>query len=195
MLFGQLLKRIIRKGALRVHDADGRLHIYGGEEPGPEAGIRLHDRRLHTRLALNPRLYLGEAYMDGTLTIEQGTLRDFFDVVGVNAEAFEGSPWQAFMNEVMQLCRPLQQFNPMRRARRNVAHHYDLSDRLYELFLDADRQYSCAYFRNDNETLEVAQENKKRHIAAKLLLEPGQRVLDIGCGWGGMALHLAQAAD
>src|SRR5690606_5700919 len=87
------------------------------------------------------------------------------------------------------------QFNPMRRARRNVAHHYDLSDRLYELFLDSDRQYSCAYFRNDNETLEVAQENKKRHIAAKLLLEPGQRVLDIGCGWGGMALHLAQAAD
>ncbi len=195
MLFGQLLKRIIRKGFLRVHDADGRLHTFGGEEPGPEAGIRLHDRRLHTRLAVNPRLYLGEAYMDGTLTIEQGTLRDFFDVVGANAEAFDGSPWQAFLNEFMQICRPLQQFNPMRRARRNVAHHYDLSDRLYELFLDSDRQYSCAYFRSDNETLEVAQENKKRHIAAKLLLEPGQRVLDIGCGWGGMALHLAEAAD
>ncbi|MET4700945.1 cyclopropane-fatty-acyl-phospholipid synthase [Constrictibacter sp. MBR-5] len=195
MLFAKLLKRIIRKGALRLTDADGHVHRFGGVEPGPVSAIRLHDRRLHSRLALNPRLYIGEAYMDGTLTIEEGTLRDFFDLVGVNAEAFEGSPWQAFFDRMVQLGRPLQQFNPLPRSRRNVAHHYDLSDRLYELFLDKDQQYSCAYFRSDNESLEVAQENKKRHIAAKLLLEPGQRVLDIGCGWGGMALHLAKEAD
>ncbi|MFN4087664.1 MAG: class I SAM-dependent methyltransferase [Alphaproteobacteria bacterium] len=195
MLFAQLLKRIIAKGTLRVIDAGGRTHSVGGVRPGPVSAIRLHDRRLHTKLALNPRLYIGEAYMDGTLTIEEGTLRDFFDLVGVNAELFEGSPWQAFMDRVVQFGRPLQQFNPLHRARRNVAHHYDLSDRLYELFLDRDRQYSCAYFRNDNESLEVAQENKKIHIASKLMLQPGQRVLDIGCGWGGMALHLAQVAD
>lgn len=195
MLFAQLLKRIIRKGVLRMYDAHGTLHVAGGIEPGPESCIRLHDRRLHTRLALNPRLHIGEAYMDGTLTIEDGTLRDFFDVLGVNAEVFEGSPWQSLFDRVVRFGRPLQQFNPLRRSRRNVAHHYDLSDRLYELFLDRDRQYSCAYFRNDNESLEVAQENKKRHIAAKLLIEPGQKVLDIGCGWGGMALHLAREAD
>jgi len=195
MLFAKLLKRIIRKGMLHLTDADGNVHTIGGTAPGPMCGIRLHDRRLHTRLAVNPRLYIGEAYMDGTLTIEDGTLRDFFDLVGTNAEAFEGSPWQAFFDRMVHLGRPLQQFNPLYRARRNVAHHYDLSDRLYELFLDKDQQYSCAYFRNDNESLEEAQENKKRHIASKLLLQPGQRVLDIGCGWGGMALHLARVAD
>src|SRR3546814_9502853 len=101
--------------------------------------------------------------MDVTLTVEEGPLRDVCDLVSDNAEASDGSPWQAFVNRVVQCGRPLQQFNPLKRARRNVAHHYDLSDRLYELFLDRDRQYSCAYFRNDNESLEVAQENKKRH--------------------------------
>lgn len=195
MLIGRLLERIVEKGTLTVIDADGRTHVFDGRLPGPSVTIRLHDRKLHSKLALNPRLYVGEAYMDGTLTVENGTLYDFIDLIGRNVEAFEGNRWVRSLSGVSTLFRRLQQFNPRSRAKSHVAHHYDLSDRLYELFLDRDRQYSCAYFRNDNESLEVAQENKKRHIAAKLLLTPGCRVLDIGCGWGGLALYLAQVAD
>jgi cyclopropane-fatty-acyl-phospholipid synthase len=128
--------------------------------------------------------------MDGTLTIEEGSLYDFLDLLVANDVAHP--------HELMRLCRAaallvrrVYQLNPVWRARRNVAHHYDLSDQLYELFLDRDRQYSCAYFRSPEDDLETAQENKKRHIASKLLLQPGQKVLDIGSGWGGLALYLA----
>ena len=194
MLFVRLLERVIREGTLVVIDAAGKIHRFAGGE-GPEVAIRLHDKALHTKLAIRPELYLGEAYMDGTLTIEQGTIYDLLDLCGRNIRHLADHPMQRFFARLGRALRDIQQHNPIGHAQRNVAHHYDLSDSLYDLFLDADRQYSCAYFDSDNDSLEVAQEKKKRHLAAKLLLKPGQTVLDIGCGWGGLALYLAQAAD
>ena len=195
MLIARLFDRILEKGTLRLIDAGGGVHVAGGRAPGPTVTVRLHDRTLGTKLVLNPRLYVGEAYMDGLLTIQDGSLYDFLDLIGANVASFEGNRWVRAISTVSSAMRWLQQYNPIWRARKHVAHHYDLSDQLYSLFLDRDRQYSCAYFQSDHDTLEVAQENKKRHIAAKLLLEPGCRVLDIGCGWGGLALYLARVAD
>jgi len=130
--------------------------------------------------------------MDGTLTIEHGSLADFLQICAAGLDALEEGSLGVIRRYTDHSFRRLQQYNPIGRSRANVAHHYDLSDELYELFLDSDRQYSCAYFRTGTETLEQAQLEKKRHIAAKLLLKPGMKVLDIGSGWGGLALHLAQ---
>ncbi|MBT3401920.1 MAG: class I SAM-dependent methyltransferase [Rhodospirillaceae bacterium] len=188
------MERVIREGTLVVTDASGHTHRIVGTDQ-PEVAIRLHDKSLHAKLAIRPELYLGEAYMDGTLTIEQGTIYDFLDLCGRNIRHFENYPLNRVFTRLSRIARDLQQHNPIGHAQRNVAHHYDLSESLYNLFLDNDRQYSCAYFDSGNDSLEVAQEKKKRHLAAKLLLEPGQTVLDIGCGWGGLALYLAQAAD
>src|SRR5437763_12259326 len=190
MLLSRLLERIITIGRLRVIDAGGSLHTFEGSG-GPRVTIRLHDSSLHWKLAVRPRLYFGEAYMDGTLTIEEGSLYDLIDLLAVNLEAMPAGLPARLLNGSVTLFRRIHQYNPLPRARQNIAHHYDLSDQLYELFLDRDRQYSCGYFRDDSEDLETAQLDKKRHIAAKLLVRPGQRVIDIGAGWGGLALYLA----
>ena len=192
MLFWEFAGRVLTSGCLAIIDADGRRHVAGGTE-GPRATIRLHDRALHRRLALNPFLHVGEAYMDGTLSVEEGSLYDFMDICAVNSRRAFAHPLGRAINFGQSLLRRLHQHNPVRRAQANVAHHYDLSDRLYDLFLDSDRQYSCAYFTHPHDDLEQAQLDKKRHLAAKLLLRPGQRILDIGSGWGGLALYLAQA--
>lgn len=196
MLLSRLLKRIIRRGALTVIDARGRRHHFAGEggTEHPPVTIRLHDPALHHRLWFNPKLAVGEAYMDGTLTIEQGSLYDFLALAGDNMTRAEAD-MVGWTDMAARMLRRLRQFNPAGRARRNVAHHYDLSGTLYDLFLDNDRQYSCAYFPRPDASLEEAQDAKKNHIAAKLLLKPGMRVLDIGCGWGGMALSLARLED
>jgi len=195
MLLAQLLKTLIHKGELHVIDAAGRRHRFG--EPGdrPSVTIRLHDRRLHHQLFLNPRLRFGEAYMDGTLTVEDGTIYDFLDLVTRNLGFHPVNGLDRWLQRSRMLWRRFQQANPLGQAQQNVAHHYDLSDELYDLFLDSDRQYSCGYFPTAETSLEAAQLAKKRHIAAKLLLEPGQRVLDIGSGWGGLALYLAREAN
>jgi cyclopropane-fatty-acyl-phospholipid synthase len=197
MLLSRLLERLVRTGTLRVIDSRGRTRTFGdGQEP--RAAIRLHDPSLDWRIPLNPSLAVGEAFMDGRLTMEDGTLRDFLELVSRHYDEVMQGGLGGLVKRIGLFGRALQQFNPARRARRNVAHHYDLTGRLYELFLDADRQYSCAYFRNESDTLEQAQTAKKDHIGAKLLLDrPGLKVLDIGSGWGGMALHLASrnAAD
>ena len=190
MLLARLLRRVITTGRLRIVDAGGRLHAFDGL-PGPSVTIRLHEPLLHWKLAARPRLYLGEAYMDGSLTIEEGSLYDLIDLLAVNVEALPEGPLGRILNGYVGPLRGLHQFNPLHRAGRNVAHHYDLSDELYELFLDRDCQYSCAYFQHGTDDLDAAQLAKKRHISAKLLIRPGQRVLDIGSGWGGLALYLA----
>ncbi|HLI12434.1 MAG TPA: cyclopropane-fatty-acyl-phospholipid synthase family protein [Alphaproteobacteria bacterium] len=194
MLLGHLLGRVIRSGTLKVIDARGRSHSFG-EPDGRVIAIRLHDPALHYKLFFHPSLYLGEAFMDGTLTIEEGDLYGLLDLILSNMERVESHPLQLHYQGLQRLLRPLRTFNPKRRARRNAAHHYDLSGRLYDLFLDRDRQYSCAYFSSGNESLDVAQENKKRHIASKLRLKPGLRILDIGSGWGGLALTLARFSE
>jgi cyclopropane-fatty-acyl-phospholipid synthase len=191
MLLVRLLDRLVRTGTLRLIDANGRTHVFGdGGEP--RATIRVHDPALHWRIPLSPSLATGEAYMDGRLTIEDGTLRDFLGLVSRDYETAMQTGLAKTVSRLARLGRRLQQFNYARRSRRNVAHHYDLTGRLYELFLDADRQYSCAYFAHPNVSLEDAQTAKRHHIAAKLLLDrPGLKVLDIGSGWGGLALHMA----
>ena len=195
MLFAKVLAWLIRSGDLVVIDDRGRRHRFGGPDiPGlGPVVIRLHHPTLPWRLALRPHLVAGEAYMDGSLTVEQGSLADFLALATYNIQQAEQRQMRS--PPLWRLIRLLHQHNPVERSRRNVAHHYDLSGHLYSLFLDDDLQYSCAYFQRPDMTLDEAQEAKKRHIAAKLLLKPGQKILDIGSGWGGMALTLARIAD
>jgi len=195
MLLARFLDAVIDEGDFVLIDSRGKTHKLGnGAEP--RIAVRLHDRATERRLLVNPRLAAGESYMDGTLTIEEGTLLDLIDLIGRNIETFESHWFSDFSAGMSRLFRRLQQYNPVGKAQRNVAHHYDLSDDLYDLFLDSDRQYSCAYFDGSHHDLERAQRDKKRHIAAKLLLDrPGLDVLDIGSGWGGMGLYLAQTAN
>lgn len=197
MLLARILQRFVTVGRLRLIDAHGKEHLFGAPGAEPSATIRLHDPALHWKLGLTPKLGVGEAYMDGKLTVEDGTIVDLFEVLGRNLKNLERDDALGRMSAWIRrnITRPLQQNNPVERAHRNVAHHYDLSDDLFDLFLDDDRQYSCAYFAAPNSSLEQAQADKKRHIASKLLLEPGMRVLDIGSGWGGMGLYLAREAD
>jgi cyclopropane-fatty-acyl-phospholipid synthase len=156
------------------------------------AGIA--DKWTEIRLALNPMLAIGEAYMDGRLIIEHGTIYDLLEIILKNLAAIRWPRWLKLIDDARSLTRPLQNYNPVRRAKRNVAHHYDLDGSLYDLFLDADRLYSCAYFETDRTPLDEAQAAKKRHLAAKLNLRDGLKILDIGSGWGGLALYLAQTA-
>jgi len=190
MLLASALPRFIRIGRLSLIDAAGKTRLFEGL-PGPSATVRLHDSSLHWKFLLSPRFYVPDAYMNGSLTIEEGSLYDFLDILTLNEEGSPGARLMWLGDIAGRVLRYIHQYNPVHRARRNVEHHYDLSDQLYELFLDRDRQYSCAYFQSPEDDLETAQANKKRHIAAKLLLSPGQKVLDIGCGWGGLALYLA----
>jgi cyclopropane-fatty-acyl-phospholipid synthase len=188
-ILGALLPRLIHRGTLALGLPSGRQIVAGTGDP--RFDITLTDPTLPRRLVLSPELALGEGYMDGTLTIAGDDLRGFISFLMENAA--HGLPlWNRAILSLRTWLRIARQWNPAPRARANVAHHYDLSARLYDLFLDADRQYSCAYFARPDMSLEEAQLAKKRHIAAKLLLRPGMRVLDIGCGWGGMALTLAR---
>jgi cyclopropane-fatty-acyl-phospholipid synthase len=185
MMFADFARRVLQWGQLTIVDADGRYHRVGGSE-GPEVTIRLHEKALHWRLAFNPTLHVGEAYMDGTLSIEQGSLYDFMEICAANSTSAADHPFGRICSFGLAVLRGLHQYNPVPRAQANVAHHYDLSDQLYDLFLDGDRQYSCAYFTHRHDDLELAQQDKKRHLAAKLLLRSGERVLDMaraGAGW------------
>ncbi len=192
MLLAKVLSRVLGEGQLTIIDATGRSHHIEGARKGPAVTMRIHTWWTGIRLVLRPRLAYGEAYMDGTLTVEQGDLYDLLDLLGRNSEKFESAPFVRWSYGLQRAIRVIQQYNPIGKAQRNVAHHYDLNDQLYAFFLDRDRQYSCAYFKTGDELLEQAQLDKKHHIAAKLLLKPDLRVLDIGSGWGGMGLFLGQ---
>ncbi|MEL7488261.1 MAG: cyclopropane-fatty-acyl-phospholipid synthase family protein [Pseudomonadota bacterium] len=190
-LLNAMLSRLVKRGSLVLIDAAGDRHDHGdGGEP--KAVIRLHDAALYRGLFTNPELVAGEAYMDGTLTYEEGSIRDLLKVFHMNAQNLRGRPMRRALAGGLKKVRRFQQHNPVIKARENVAHHYDLSNDFYRLFLDEDLNYSCAYFEDDAQSLEGAQRAKQRHIAAKLRIEPGMRVLDIGCGWGGMGLYLAE---
>ncbi len=188
-----LLRRIVEHGNLSLVTHTGATFKFGDGQ-GPPVVARLADRKLERQIALDPHLHVGEAYMDGRLIMEQGSIYDLLEVVLKNAMAHPPPKWAQMLDVARFLTRRLAQFNPAKRSRRNVAHHYDIDGSIYDLFLDSDRQYSCAYFADLETRLEKAQEAKKRHLAAKLALAEGQRVLDIGSGWGGLGLYLAGAA-
>jgi cyclopropane-fatty-acyl-phospholipid synthase len=185
------LERFIRAGNLRVTTAAGSTFTLG-DGTGTPVAIRFTTRAAERGVLLDPEVKFGEAYMDGTVVIEQGSIADVLAVVLDQCAGGKPPFWARTQWLLRYLYRRLKQFNPPQRARRNVAHHYDLDGQLYALFLDADRQYSCAYFETPDQSLDDAQLAKKRHLAAKLLIAPGQRMLDIGSGWGGLALYLAE---
>ena len=190
-LLRRLLRRMILKGNLQIVTA-GQDRFLLGDGTGTSIAIRFTTAAAEWGVLTDPDLKLGEAYADGELIVEQGSI---FDVLGlILSQPREAKlPYGAHIQRLVRYVhRRLKQFNSRRRARRNVAHHYDLDDGLYQLFLDADRQYSCAYFESADQVLDDAQLSKKRHLVAKLYVRPQQHVLEIGCGWGGLTLYLAE---
>ncbi len=189
--FDRLLKSLIVQDQLIVTYPNGTEHVYG-HDGFARSHIRIHDHRTMRKLVTHPELAFGEGYMDGTITIQSGSLLNLMKLLVRNRAAGALPVWVNLANRTRFHIRRFVQANAPAASRRNVAHHYDISDDLYRLFLDDDMQYSCAYFETDNASLEEAQVAKKAHIARKLQIEPGMRVLDIGCGWGGMAMTLAR---
>jgi cyclopropane-fatty-acyl-phospholipid synthase len=195
-LIDLFLSRAVTRGTLTLHRPDVATKTFGTSEAGfPDVVIRFTDKNVGRSIVSDPGLGAAEAFMDGRLVIEQGDIRALVELLTSNdpwedgRSALAASPLR---RAVAAAAHRFGRINMERASKRNVAHHYDLSDRLYDLFLDADRQYSCAYVTDPANSLERAQADKKAHIAAKLALKPGMRVLDIGCGWGGMALYLHQ---
>lgn len=186
-----LFKAFFRRGNFQLTTSRGTTFTFG-DGTGVPVAVRLTSRAAEWALLLDPELKLGELYMDGNFVIERGSIADML-AIALSQDA-EAPSWSRPQWLLRFIKRRFHQFNPRRRSRSNVAHHYDLDGRLYSLFLDADRQYSCAYFESPDETLDDAQLAKKRHLAAKLLVEKDQKILDIGCGWGGLGLYLAEIA-
>jgi len=185
--------QLVERGSLIIRAPSGRTLTFGNGQGAPVA-IRFVDRRAALALILDPDLKLGELYMDGRLVVEQGDIYDFLELVHDQPAGLRKPLLGRLLDRARLALRWLSHSNGAARSRRNVAHHYDLDGRLYDLFLDSDRQYSCAYYESPEATLEEAQSAKRRHVAAKLALRPGDRVLDIGCGWGGLGLYLAGTA-
>ena len=186
-----ILGSFIRHGTLRLTTASGKV-LHFGDGTGDPVAVRFTSKTAQWKILLDPELQVGEAYTDGTLVVERGSIADFLSLALSQDTSGKPPRWAQLPWLMRYLARRLAQFNPRARSRKNVAHHYDLDKRLYSLFLDADRQYSCAYFEHPQQSLDDAQLAKKRHIATKLLIKPRARVLDIGSGWGGMALYLAE---
>ena len=193
-LISRLIGTLLAKGRITLIQPDGSRETYG-PGGGKELTVRFADKRVAFDLVRNPRLNVGEAYMDGRLIIEDGTILDLLELItGANRWEDGGKGRAAMRKGKIKGLKRLLRRNKPSKSKRNVAHHYDLKDELYELFLDGDRQYSCAYFTEPANSLEQAQADKKAHIAAKLYLKPGMKVLDIGSGWGGTALYLNRVA-
>jgi cyclopropane-fatty-acyl-phospholipid synthase len=193
-LLSNLLRSFIKRGRMRVIDVGGRVHEFGSGEDGPTVTIRLHDKTLYRRLFLNPELAAGEAFMDGTLTMEDGsTCYDFMFLFSINRAPLGAHPVQGLLRKGWKALRRRQQKNSVERAKAQARHHYDLSTELYRLFLDDGLNYSCAYYRTPEDTLETAQDAKLTHLVAKLDLQPDMEVLEIGGGWGSLAIRMAES--
>jgi cyclopropane-fatty-acyl-phospholipid synthase len=188
-LLRYFLGQFVRRGSMSFTTANGTKFTCG-DGTGRPVSVRFVTTGTELRILLNPELALGEAYMDGTFVVEDGSIADALAILLDQPEMVPR--WAQLQWWLRYLARHIRQFNPRGRARDNVAHHYDLDGRLYSLFLDADKQYSCAYFETPDMSLDDAQLAKKRHLAAKLLIGRGARVLDIGSGWGGLGLYLAE---
>lgn len=187
-LLRTVLRSLVRHGTLQITSARGSVYSFGDQTGNPVA-VRFTTWQSQLAVLFDPELKLGESYMDGSFVVESGSIADF---LALTLSDSVGPIWARVLSALRYVWRRLNQFNLRARARRNVAHHYDLDGRLYSLFLDSDRQYSCAYFETPGMSLDDAQLAKRRHITAKLMVEKGNRVLDIGCGWGGLALYIAE---
>ena len=185
------LNKIFKTGGFILTDANSKDYLIGKPGNNP-IRIKIFDKKLHYKLLIHPDLYFGEAYMNGELKIENGTLTDFLDLALMNIGRNELNFFSYMINKVRGSYRYLTNFNFIKKSKMNVSHHYDISDNLYDLFLDPKRQYSCAYFKNENDSLETAQNNKIQHIIKKLNIKPNQKVLDIGSGWGSLAIDIAK---
>ena len=188
-----LSSRVVKQGNLTVATASGRIFSYG-DGTGVPCKVRFTSKRWQTEVTLDPTLKLGEAYVEEGLIVDQGTIADFLEMLVRNIAQHRPTLWSRLIQNGRTIARNLFQINNMLRARRNSEHHYDIDSRLYRLFLDPDMQYSCAYFEHKDDTLEQAQQAKKKHIINKLFIDrAGMRVLDIGCGWGGLGLEIASS--
>ena len=194
MILKRLLSKSITSGRLEVIDHEGNRHVFG-DGSGPPVRIRITSASAERGLVMHPQLKLGESFTDGELIVEAGSIYGLLELVLRNLESTSPTWAAATISATRFVTRRLRQINTPLRAKHNIEHHYNIDGRLYSLFLDEDMQYSCAYFEDGVDSLVEAQLAKKRHLAAKLLLEPGQRVLDIGSGWGGLGLYIAENFD
>ena len=193
MYLAKFLDSLIKKNGFVLIDANKNKYNIGNPKKENPITLKLLDKKLHYKLLLHPDLHFGEAYANGSLVIENGTLTDFLDLTMENlGRRGEINKFSKILNKVRGTYRFLTNFNLVNQSKQNVAHHYDISEKLYDLFLDKKRQYSCAYFKSENDTLEDAQNNKIDHIIKKLNLKPNKKVLDIGSGWGTLAIDIAQ---
>ena len=195
MYLSRFLKKLIKKDGFVLIDANLNRHVIGKPQKENPITLKLLDKKLHYKLLLFPDLYFGEAYTEGSLKIENGNLTEFLDLVQKNIGRGETNKFSDVINKIKGTYRFLTNFNLITKSKRNVAHHYDISEKLYDLFLDEKRQYSCAYFKNENDSLETAQNNKIQHIIKKLNLKHNQKILDIGSGWGSLAIEIAKSSQ
>ena len=186
------LKNLFKEDGFILVDANSIEHVIGKPKKEIPIRIRLLDKSLHYKLLLLPDLYFGEAYTDGSLVIENGSITEVLDIALKNIGRNEINTYSKIIKKIKGTYRYITNFNLISKSKKNVAHHYDISEKLYDLFLDSNRVYSCAYFKNENDTLETAQNNKIDHIIKKLNLKPNQKVLDIGSGWGSLAIEIAK---
>ena len=194
MLFIKFLNNLFKQDGFLLEDANGKEHIIGKPELENPIKLKIHDKKLHYKLLLYPDLYLGEAYTDGKITFKNGNISDFLDLALQNLGREKTNTISEFINSIKGSYRYLTNFNFIKKSKMNVAHHYDISDELYFLFLDPLKQYSCAYFKNENDSLEEAQKNKINHIIKKLNIKENSKVLDIGSGWGHLSMEIAKQA-
>ena len=193
MQLARYLNKLFQKDGFLLIDANSNKYIIGTPKNKTPITVKILDKKLHYKLFFRPDLYFGEAYSNGDIQIENGSLTDFLDIALMNIGRGELNFFSMLINKLYGSYRYLTNFNFIKKSKMNVAHHYDLSDELYSLFLDPKKQYSCGYFINENDTLEDAQNNKIQHIIKKLNIKPNQKVLDIGCGWGSLAIDIAKS--
>ncbi|SVC20815.1 uncharacterized protein METZ01_LOCUS273669, partial [marine metagenome] len=192
MYLVNFLNGLVKEDGFELVDANSKSYLIGKPKKENPIRFKILDKKLHWKLLLNPDLYLGEAYTNGSIVIENGTLTEFLDIALKNVGRQSTNSITNALGKFRRVYRYITNFNLIGKSKENVAHHYDISNKFYDLFLDEKRQYSCAYFKNEDDTLEVAQNNKIDHIIKKLNLKPNQKVLDIGCGWGTLALDIAK---
>ena len=189
------LNNLFKQDGFELIDSNSKKYVIGNPTKDKPIVIRFLDQKLMQKLLINPDLYFGEAYMNGSLVIENGTLTDFLDLAFKNIGRGNINSYGAVIKKIKGTFGYLTNLNKIIKSKENVAHHYDISEKLYDLFLDKNRQYSCAYFKNDSDTLEQAQNNKIHHIIKKLNIQPNQKVLDVGSGWGTLALAIAKETN